>query len=196
MSDLISREALLKEIRNVFCVGCGDQNAERCCACSFDDVISYIVAAPSIPMRHGRWIAQDETFTRFTCSECKAKNYDGSDNHCPNCGAKMDLEECDLGDLISREAALEKIGEAFRATDPKGEEQFGILKCSRMVREMPAVDAVEVVRCKDCGFFMEYRERTETADGDCQCKMFDDEDHLLCLPVHYGDYCSRGRKRE
>lgn len=59
-----------------------------------------------------------------------------------------------MTDLISREAALEKIGEAFRATDPKGEEQFGILKCSRMVREMPAVDAVEVVRCKDCAFYI------------------------------------------
>lgn len=96
-----------------------------------------------------------------------------------------------MTDLISRDAALEKIGEAFRATDPKGEEQLGILKCSRMVREMPVVDAVEVVRCKDCRYFMAYRERTETAAGDCRCKMFDDVDHLLCLPVHYDDFCSR-----
>ena len=49
-----------------------------------------------------------------------------------------------MSDLISREATLEKIGEIFRATDPKGEEQFGVLKCSLMVREMPAVDAEPV----------------------------------------------------
>lgn len=42
------------------------------------------------PVRHGRWVVQDEGRTRFMCSECKAKNYDGSGRYCPNCGAKMD----------------------------------------------------------------------------------------------------------
>ena len=41
-------------------------------------------------VRHGRWIVQDEGRTRFMCSECKSKNHRGSDNYCPNCGAKMD----------------------------------------------------------------------------------------------------------
>jgi hypothetical protein len=51
--------------------------------------------APTIeaePVRHGRWVVQDEGRTRFMCSECKAKNYDGSGRYCPNCGAKMDGE--------------------------------------------------------------------------------------------------------
>lgn len=90
-----------------------------------------------------------------------------------------------MSDLISREAALEKIGEAFRATDPKGEEQFGILKCSRMVREMPAVDAVEVVRCKDCAEYIPW------LYGDRICGR---------IGSYFGntkpdDYCSRGRKK-
>lgn len=42
---------------------------------------------------HGRWIAQDETLTKFMCSACEAKNYDGHEKFCPNCGAKMDLED-------------------------------------------------------------------------------------------------------
>lgn len=53
-------------------------------------------------------------------------------------------------DLISRSALLGVIDAAFFATDPTGEEQLGFLKCRRFVREAPTIDAVEVVRCKDC----------------------------------------------
>lgn len=38
----------------------------------------------------GRWIAQDETRTKFMCSVCESKNYGGHEKFCPNCGAKMD----------------------------------------------------------------------------------------------------------
>ena len=53
----------------------------------FQDGISHNV------VRHARWIAQDDTFTRFMCSECELKNYDGYGKYCPNCGARMDLED-------------------------------------------------------------------------------------------------------
>ena len=46
-----------------------------------------------LPVVNGRWIAQDETFTHFMCSACESKNHRGGDNYCPNCGAKMDLED-------------------------------------------------------------------------------------------------------
>ncbi len=42
---------------------------------------------------HGRWIAQNEGRTRFMCSNCESKNYGGHEKYCPNCGARMDLEE-------------------------------------------------------------------------------------------------------
>lgn len=45
------------------------------------------------PARHGRWIRQDDTFTRYMCSECESKNHDGHEKYCPACGAKMDAEE-------------------------------------------------------------------------------------------------------
>ena len=41
-------------------------------------------------MPKGRWIAQDETFTKFMCSVCESKNYGGHEKFCPNCGARMD----------------------------------------------------------------------------------------------------------
>ena len=50
-----------------------------------------------------------------------------------------------MNDLISRSALLEAIAEGFFKTDPTGEEQFGYLACSRIVREFPAADT-EVVR--------------------------------------------------
>lgn len=43
-------------------------------------------------VHRGLWIVQDNTYTRYMCSECQSKNYGGHENYCPNCGAKMDLE--------------------------------------------------------------------------------------------------------
>ena len=58
-------------------------------------LVSKIPNAPTIeaePVRHGKWIAQDETYTRYFCSECKDRNHQGHEKFCPNCGAKMDLK--------------------------------------------------------------------------------------------------------
>ena len=35
------------------------------------------------PVRHGKWIAQDETYTRYFCSECKSGNHQGHEKFCP-----------------------------------------------------------------------------------------------------------------
>ncbi len=42
------------------------------------------------PVVHGRWINQDSTYTKYQCSACKERNFDGVGRYCPNCGAKMD----------------------------------------------------------------------------------------------------------
>ena len=44
------------------------------------------------PVVHGHWIRQDESFTKFKCSnpKCGIENCSGFENYCPNCGAKMD----------------------------------------------------------------------------------------------------------
>lgn len=60
-----------------------------------DDAWKLVKEAPIIeaePVRNGKWIAQDETYTRYFCSECKSRNHQGHEKFCPNCGAKMDLE--------------------------------------------------------------------------------------------------------
>ena len=55
-------------------------------------IINEAPTADVAPVVHGHWIRQDESFTRFKCSnpECGAENYGGFENYCPNCGAKMD----------------------------------------------------------------------------------------------------------
>ena len=49
-------------------------------------------AADVDPVRHGQWLCVDtDTEQFFLCNICKKKEYWESD-YCPNCGAKMDLE--------------------------------------------------------------------------------------------------------
>ena len=61
-----------------------------------NDIYSAIDNAPAAdvaPVVHGRWIASHDEFC--SCSICKYPVYVGwnQTNYCPNCGAKMDLEE-------------------------------------------------------------------------------------------------------
>ena len=56
-------------------------------------IIDNIEAADVAPVVHGEWLCaetDDEQF--FLCSVCNNKEYWES-NYCPNCGAKMDLEQ-------------------------------------------------------------------------------------------------------
>lgn len=54
--------------------------------------------------------------------------------------------------LIDADALLTVIDEVFFQTDPNGEEQIGMLKARTIIRTAPTIDAVPVVRCKDCEF--------------------------------------------
>lgn len=44
------------------------------------------------PVRHGRWLVDSRTGMSF-CSECLDYAVEADTNYCPNCGAKMRLEE-------------------------------------------------------------------------------------------------------
>ena len=68
-------------------------------------ILCAIVAAPTLdiePVRHGRWLDPDYIYIgvkRCVCSLCKDDEYwikrylTTEENYCPNCGARMDLEE-------------------------------------------------------------------------------------------------------
>lgn len=92
--------------------------------------------------------------------------------------------------------------EEWYVPDPESEEQWdfkaelGVLKPA--IDKMPTVDAVEVVRCKDC------KHCTVTSDGMvCECvlptKRMEDYyiyGSTILARVEPEDFCSRGNRKE
>lgn len=99
MAEYISREATIKRIKEVYCVGCNSYHGVRCRACGTGDAIDMIEDAPAAdvePVVHGRWVHEhiSEGYAWVMCSECEAVIHkiliNKRLNYCPNCGAKMD----------------------------------------------------------------------------------------------------------
>ena len=103
MGECIEREATIKRIKEVYCVGCNSYNGVRCRACGTGDAIDIIEDAPAAdvaPVVHGRWIRPHWKNNNYCCdcSECGGEamhrdyqwNKNGVYPICPHCGAKMD----------------------------------------------------------------------------------------------------------
>ena len=103
MDEFISREATIKRIKEVYCVGCNSYHGVRCRACGTGDAIDIIddfPAADVAPVVHARWIRPHWRNSNYCCdcSECGGeamhRDYQWDKNGiypiCPNCGAKMD----------------------------------------------------------------------------------------------------------
>ena len=107
MDDYISRKAAIAYIR---------EQSEECqkafeelggesgiYADAYNDLAEdfySIPAADIAPVVHGRWI-YDEKAQRPYCSVCKRHFYGATNSpmsYCPNCGAKMDIENGGDGD--------------------------------------------------------------------------------------------------
>ena len=91
MAEYIERDELLKFKADVY-----DEDGHVLYAVP----TGYIVAMPSAdvaPVVHGRWVEKEKyTFgIIYDCSLCENRILDNghSWNYCPNCGARMDLEE-------------------------------------------------------------------------------------------------------
>lgn len=105
MAEYIEREDMINskpEGRNQEQPGKEEYNKgwNDCRRC-FVRIIESQPTADVAPVIHAHWIRQDESFTRFKCSnpECGIENCSGFENYCPNCGAKMDEGK---GDFIER----------------------------------------------------------------------------------------------
>lgn len=68
-----------------------------------------------------------------------------------------------------------------------------------LLDDCTTIDAVEVVRCRECMRFREYSEEykatVENADGDCAIRKWYSDDEQL-YAVTKDDYCSLGKRRE
>ena len=78
MDEFISREATIKRIKKVYCVGCNSYNGVRCRACGTGDAIDIIEDAPAadvalvvLPCKVGDTVY--EVTSRKTISEYRVK---------------------------------------------------------------------------------------------------------------------------
>ena len=90
----IERECAIKSLLND-CLGQVSYSREDAADCIF-----WLDTADVVPVRHGRWLGWGKsgtpTYENYgTCSVCgeDAEIYTEHRNYCPNCGAKMDLED-------------------------------------------------------------------------------------------------------
>lgn len=124
----------------------------------------------------GRWLINSDGYYPY-CSECKEEPKSGIMTHyCPNCGAKMDKGGAD-GRLIDETAYQEAI-----AKIPMNERTF--VKAWETAQDMPTVDAVEVVRCKNCAEYNRCTYDGELIGGSCSI--------AKNVSREPDDYCSRG----
>ena len=63
------------------------------------------------------------------------------------------------------------------------------------INKAPAVDAVAVVRCKDCKYAMLLRKPEGKLIADCWIRKMNSEDEQFCM-VSGDDFCSWGERRE
>lgn len=100
--EYIEREEA-KELFRIWisdCVLNGDNDAADCFRDCID-ILDSIPAADVAPVWRGRWFDSGDYVTTAygslpvkMCSECHMDvTLDDFDNYCPNCGAKMDVEE-------------------------------------------------------------------------------------------------------
>ena len=95
MGECIEWKTVIERFKKLYCKYCQNYNGVGCNACCDEvDILKCIrpVALKELPPM-AKWIAQDDTFTRFECSVCHTKNHHTRWNYCPNCGARMEEEE-------------------------------------------------------------------------------------------------------
>lgn len=63
-----------------------------------------------------------------------------------------------------------------------------------LLLKTPTVDAVEVVRCKDCRHSMLWRKPMDSVIGECFIRKMNSDDEQFCM-VGADDFCSYGERR-
>lgn len=112
MAEYIEREALIEKCKAIIQDKWNDKAAPVSWSHAYADFIEDIENQPAAdvaPVVHGQWVynpnGMDWNLGAWQCSVCKCNNnnlpgndkynpyiFQGS-NYCPNCGAKMDVEE-------------------------------------------------------------------------------------------------------
>lgn len=101
MAEYIDREKLLMGIEALPCDGCTDIDCGEC----IQELIDDAEPEDAQPVRHGRWITEDEYYVddTYICSLCGYEfiitdgDLESNElNYCPGCGAKMDGKDTNV----------------------------------------------------------------------------------------------------
>lgn len=150
---------------------------------ALDSVESFAPIVDTETVRHGHWIRSSDGYWD-ECSKCHANidismgsgiyNADGDKvehDWCPHCGAKMDEVKHDTCDVVCDASYL--------YADNRIETWFD---------EMPTVDSVEVVRCKDCKH--NYHNMIPGGEAEYGCTK------CIELPITADFYCALGERKD
>ena len=104
-----------------------------------------------------------------------------------------------MNDLISRSVLLQDIEESvvFSGRLDHTAEMKGANKIRDRIMAAPAVDAVEVVRCKDCDCWDEEYKAGRASLGNlvCLCHEWSDFEDSRYVYTRPDEYCSRGERK-
>ena len=87
MNEYIKREYAIDAVLDVYY---DTPDIDLSCE-KFEAAILKIPVADVAPVRHGKWLHRKNGVAY--CSECEVDTVEDETNYCPNCGAKMDLED-------------------------------------------------------------------------------------------------------
>lgn len=99
MSDYIKREALEKDLNIRLSALRGKNGYYDHYTDGFDECVDRVENFPAADVeevKHGKWeyIGTDKKGHVYRCSNCAGRiGLDYETSYCPNCGAKMDLED-------------------------------------------------------------------------------------------------------
>ena len=87
MDEYISRVETVKLLQAL--IGAAVTGQEQALVEAAVHVAESVPKADVKQVRHGRWVRQDDTFTRYKCSVCLSENHGGYEQYCSICGSKM-----------------------------------------------------------------------------------------------------------
>ena len=92
--QVISKSELLQTLKEIECQMYRSRIDGVGAVSWFSDIVNEQPVLDAVPVVHARWIKAEcsEKDGNARCSKCGQWEWDNC-NYCPNCGAKMDLED-------------------------------------------------------------------------------------------------------
>ena len=105
--------------------------------------------------------------------------------------AQPDVPDINVGDMISRQAAIDallKCGDYYKGND---EAKRGVSQCVGVIYDLPSAQP-KIIRCKDCKW---YREGVHLSPNKFCYRLKDNSGERIGYNFADNDFCSRAERR-